>query len=162
MWKLHKRNPLGTATLRKGLPHLLPSVNADSLSPFSVAEFIVTAMNAKSGSLFAAVKCFDYLDWMPAEKIYTIKANISLLAKSLYPKKVLWRWPLSKDYSSKRLKDNFNVVTLWPTASISGTFWFVIDLPNSQFSSLLHKSKNACSMITSYLISLREGHYRNS
>ena len=76
-------------TLRKGLLLPLPGVCADSLSPFSVAEFIVTAMNAKSGRLFTAVTCFDYLDCMPVEKIHTIKANISLLDKYLYPKRVV-------------------------------------------------------------------------
>jgi len=88
MLKWHERNPWGAVTLRRGLL-LLPRVCADSLSPFSVAEFIATAMNAKLGELFTAVTCFDYLDSMPVEKIHTIKANISLLDKSLYPKRVL-------------------------------------------------------------------------
>lgn len=134
MWKWHERKPWGAVTLRKGLLLLLPRVCADSLAPFSVAKFIVTAMNAKSGRLFTAVTCFDYLDCMPVEKTLTIKANISLLDRYLYPKRVLWSWSLSKDSSREKLTGNCSVAPIWPTVSIA-------DLPNSQFSSLLHNSK---------------------
>lgn len=65
-------------TLRKGLLLLLPRVCADSLSPFPVAEFIVTAMNAKSGRLLTSVTCFVCLDCMLVKKIHTLKANISV------------------------------------------------------------------------------------
>lgn len=83
--KMAEDKSLGISDPQKGLFLPLPGFWADSLSPFSVTEFIVTATSAKSGRLFTAVTGFDYLDGMPVGKIYTIKANISLLDKSLYP-----------------------------------------------------------------------------
>lgn len=97
--KMAEEKSLGISHRQKGLFLLLPGFCGDSLSPFSVAEFIVTAMSAKSGRLFTAVTGFEYLDGMPVGKIYTIKENIPLLDKSLYPNRVLWSWSLSKEFS---------------------------------------------------------------
>lgn len=90
---------LGISQPQKGLFLLLPGFCADSLSPFSAAEFIVTAMSTKPGRLFIAVTGFDYLDDIPVGKIHTIKANIPLLDKSLHSNRVLLSWSLSKDSS---------------------------------------------------------------